>query len=474
MTPQVAVLLRDDAPAAAFELLDDELDGLGAALDVVGAQLEVPLVTGATVRYANLDNAASTSALVAVERAVSEFLPWYSSVHRGAGFTSLVSTGAYSACREVVRSFLGAREDDSVLFTRNTTDALNLLAQSLPEHTAVITFASEHHANLLPWRRGSVRHLPIPASPDAAVTAVETALREAPAGPRLVAVTGASNVTGELWPVREIAAVAHRHGARVVLDAAQLAPHRPIDISAWGLDYVAFSGHKLYAPFGAGVLVGRADWLDEGRPYLAGGGAVTYVSESDVRWATGPARHEAGTPAVLGAVAVAAACRAIEQLGWSAIEAHETQLLARLRRGLEAIDGLRTYTMWEPAGARIGVVAFNLAGFDHALLAAVLSAEYGIGVRDGAFCAHPLLRELTAGEAVSGAVRASVGLGTCAQDVDRLLHALAEIARDGARWSYATRDGYVVPEPDPRALPSLGGLLTGPAHLSVLPPCCQD
>ncbi len=460
MTPQVAVLCRDDVPEPSLEL--------------VGAELEVPLVTGEQVRYANLDNAASTSSMVAVERAVNELLPWYSSVHRGAGFASLVSTDAYSACRDVVRSFLGARDDDSVLFTRNTTDALNLLAHALPEETAVITFVSEHHANLLPWRRGTVRHLPIPVSADAAVKAVEAALREAPAGPRLVAVTGASNVTGELWPVREIASAAHRYGARVALDAAQLAPHRPIDISSWGVDYVAFSGHKLYAPFGTGVLAGRSDWLDQGRPYLAGGGAVRNVSADDVRWVTGPARHEAGTPAVLGAVAVAAACRALEQAGWPLIEAHEAQLLERLRCGLETINGISTYTLWRPAGARIGVITFNLAGWNHALLAAVLSAEHGIGVRDGAFCAHPLLRELTAGEAASGAVRASIGIGTRAADIDRLVSALGQISRSGAKWSYRARDGYVVPEPDPRPRPSLGGLLAGPVRLSVLPPCCTD
>ena len=460
MTPQVAVVHNDEVPAVPLEL--------------VGAELEVPLVTGEKVPYANLDNAASTSSLAVVQHAVSELLPWYSSVHRGAGFTSLVSTEAYSASREVVRSFLGARDDDSVVFTRNTTDALNLLAQALPEQTTVITFISEHHANLLPWRRGDVRHLPIPPTPDAAVTAVDAALREAPAGPRLVAVTGASNVTGELWPVREIASVAHRHGARVALDAAQMVAHRPIDMTGWGIDYVAFSGHKLYAPYGAGVLAGRPDWLDAGRPYLAGGGAVRRVSADDVRWAIGPARHEAGTPAVLGAVAVAAACRALEQVGWPLIEAHEAQLLDRLSCGLEAIEGISTYTLWRPAGARMGVITFNLAGWNHALLAAVLSAEYGIGVRDGAFCAHPLIGELTAGEIADGAVRASVGIGTRAADVDRLVAAIAHISRNGAAWSYRTRDGYTVPEPDPRPRPALGGLLARNARLSVLTPCSAD
>ncbi len=460
MAPQLAVLQADTISAPPLEL--------------VSSELEVPLVTGEQVRYANLDNAASTSALVAVERAVSELLPWYSSVHRGAGFASLVSTDAYSAAREVVRSFVGARADDTVLFTRNTTDALNLLAQALPQATTVITFVSEHHANLLPWRRGNVRHLPIPQTPAAAIEAVQTALREAPPGPRLVAITGASNVTGELWPVKQIASVAHRHGARVALDAAQLAAHRPIDIRGWGVDYVAFSGHKLYAPFGAGVLAGRPDWLDQGRPYLAGGGAVKHVSADDVRWATGPARHEAGTPPVIGAVAVAAACRALTQAGWPAIQAHEARLLDRLRCGLEAIDGVRTYALWQPAAARVGVVTFNLAGYGHALLAAVLSAEYGIGVRDGAFCAHPLLRELTAGEGAGGAVRASIGIGTRVADIDRLLEAIDEIARCGPKWSYCVRDGYTVPEPDPRPRPVLGGLLAEPARLSLLPPCASN
>ncbi len=139
--------------------------------------------------------------------------------------------------------------------------------------------------------------------------------------------------------------------------------------------------------------------------------------------------------------------------------------------GLEAVDGVRTYTLSQPVSARIGVVTFNLSGWSHALLAAVLSAEYGIGVRDGAFCAHPLLRELTDGEAAGGAVRASIGIGTRAADIDRLLEAIAHISRNGAKWSYRAFDGYVVPEPDPRPRPALGGLLAGQARLSLLAPC---
>lgn len=434
----------------------------GRLLELVGGDLRVPLVTGERARYVNLDNAASAPALAPVAAVVDELLAYYGSVHRGAGFASLVSTEAYNAARTVVRDFVGAREGDCVLFTRNTTDAFNLLASVLPEGTRVLTFAAEHHANMLPWRRyADVQHLPIPAGgPAAALAALDQALGEIGGRcPVLVSVTGASNVTGEVWPVEEIAALAHRHGARVALDAAQLAAHRPLDIAAWDVDYVAFSGHKVYAPYGAGVLAGRADWLDAGRPHLAGGGAVRRVTVDDVEWATGPARHEGGTPAALGAVAIAAAIRTLDAVGWDAIVAHEDELLARLLDGLDALPGVRTYELWGRAQDhdRVGVVTFGVAGLDPALLAAALGAEHAIGVRDGAFCAHPLMEHFGGGNAV----RASLGVGTSAEDVDRLLYALRDIIGNGPRWTYVESGGYVLPSPDPRPRPSLGGLLDG-------------
>src|SRR4051812_33163918 len=200
-----------------------------ALLELVGGDLRVPLVSGEWVRYANLDNAASAPALQHVADAVAELLPYYGSVHRGAGFASIVSTEAYTRARVIARGFVGARDDDLVLFTRNTTDAFNLLAGALPAGTTVLTFTGEHHANLLPWRRGGVRHLGIPNSPAEALGALAAGLRSVD-GDVLVSVTGASNVTGEVWPIEEIARLAHAHGARVALDAAQLAAHRPLDI----------------------------------------------------------------------------------------------------------------------------------------------------------------------------------------------------------------------------------------------------
>lgn len=406
----------------------------------------VPLVTGGRVDYASLDHAASAPCLAEVQAAVDELLPWYASVHRGAGFASQVSTRVYEQARTTVRRFTNAHSTDAVLFTRNTTDSLNLLAKAVPQHTSVIVFDGEHHAALLPWRGPHVRRLT--ASADPAVD-VADALRDAPVGPRLVVVTGASNVTGELWPIRELARIAHDHGARIVVDAAQLAPHRPIDLRAIGADYLVFSGHKLYAPFGAGVLVGRADWLRAAVPYLRGGGATSLVTEQHVSWSELPERHEAGSPNVVGVHALAVACAALQR-HWEPIQEHERALHARLRAGLATVPGLRELSVFGADSERVGVVSFTVDGQDPGLLAAALSAEYGIGVRDGAFCAHILTHRLTGSRA---AIRASVGLGTTEEHVERLVTALRELVANGPRWTYGRVDGRWTPTPDPRPLP---------------------
>ena len=421
---------------------------------VAGAKLRVPLVTGGDIAYANLDHAASAPCLDAVRDAVDEFLPWYASVHRGAGFASQVSTRLYERTRDILRSFVDARATDTVVFTRNTTDSFNLLARSLPRHTSVIVFDTEHHAALLPWKGPNVRRIPTPRTRLAAVSAVDEALAESPQGPRLVVVTGASNVTGELLPVAEIAAVARKHGARIALDAAQLAPHRRISLRDLDVDYVAVSGHKLYAPFGAGALIGRADWLRAAQPYLAGGGATKIVTEDAVVWNQGPERHEAGSPNTVGVYALGVACEELSKR-WDAVEAHEQTLLSRLRKGLEGIPGCAELRLFDAPVDRVGTLSFVVNGFDPGWLAAVLSAEYGIGVRDGAFCAHIATRRLidVAGGEGRQAIRVSLGLGSTEEHVDRVLLALRQIVARGARWEYAKVDGRWAPVGDSRELP---------------------
>ncbi|BBH68692.1 aminotransferase [Actinoplanes sp. OR16] len=393
------------------------------SLDIVGDDLKVELPTGESVRFAHLDYAASAPCVTAAARAVGDLLPRYGSVHRGTGVRSAASTIAYELARDVVAEFVGAGPEHEVIFTRNTTDALNLLARALPAGTTTIVFDGEHHANLLPWPN-QVR-LPAPSTPAEALRSLEEAL-ENTLSPALVTVTGASNVTGEVWPIEEIADLAHRYQARVAVDAAQLAPHRPIDLR--NADYIAFSGHKLYAPFGAGVLAGRSDWLDAADPYLRGGGASASVGDrpGELEWAAGPARHEGGTPNLLGAVAIAAVCEALLQADRDALHAEEQRLLTRLRDGLP--DTVREVSLFGPEHPRVGIV--SIAVDDPAGLAQKLAREHGIGVRAGQFCAHPLVRRLT-GASESGAcgtapglLRISFGLGSTDEDIDRILEAL--------------------------------------------------
>jgi selenocysteine lyase/cysteine desulfurase len=403
----------------------------GAVPAVLGADLDVPVKGGGLVRYANLDYAASTPCLEPVSAAVAAALPAYSSVHRGAGYASQLTTARYEQARHTVRAFVGARPDDALIFTRNTTDATNLLARCLPDGTTVVVFDTEHHATLLPWSK-AVRLAP-PASPGEAIRAADEALASIE-GPALLAVTAASNVTGELWPIAGLAHVAHRHGARILVDTAQLVAHRPLNLTALDLDYVAFSGHKLYAPFGAGALVGRRDWLAQAEPYLRGGGAVAAVAET-TEWTGDPeARHEAGTPNVLGAIALAAACDALSATGWTVLVDEEERLLGRLRAGLASIEGVRELALWGPGHPRVGIVSFTVEGRTAREVAELLSSEHGIGVRDGKFCAHPFVRHLLGvddggcEDGAAGAVRASIGIGSTEEHVDRLVNALRSIA----------------------------------------------
>ncbi|GAA3751430.1 aminotransferase class V-fold PLP-dependent enzyme [Streptomyces tremellae] len=414
-----------------------------APLPVLGTEVCAPLADGTEIPYAALDYAASAPALRRVWEDVAAYLPYYGSVHRGAGHLSRLSTDLFEESRRTVAAFLGCRPDDRVVFTRSTTDSLNLLATSLPEGCEVFVFETEHHAALLPWQRtASVTYLDAPRSPVAAVATLDAALAARDtARPALVCVTGASNVTGELWPVPELAAAAHRHGARIVLDAAQLVPHLPVDVAALDVDWVAFSGHKLYAPFGAGVLAGRADWLREAAPYLAGGGATRRVARTadggvETDWNTDDSRHEAGSPNVVGAYAIASACRALAEAGFENLAAREQLLLGRLVSGLAELPRVRVLSLFGEGAHRVGVVSFVVEGYDSSAFAAALSDRYGIGVRDGLFCAHPLVRLLTGaaagegagcGEGPLNAVRVSFGAGTPEEHIERFVRAVREL-----------------------------------------------
>jgi len=414
---------------------------------LVGAGLVVPCLDGTDRVAVELDQAASTQALPAAADRVAGFVPWYSSVHRGAGFRSRRATAAYEEARRAVLAFAGRDPDgeDVAILCRNTTEAVNHLAYRLrlAPDDVVVTTVVEHHANLLPWGRVARRRY-VECTPEGTfrLEDVTAALDDGPA-PALLAVTGASNVTGWLPPIDAIVEAAHQRGVPVMVDAAQLAPHRPLPTAA---DYLAFSGHKLYAPFGSGALIGPRATFATGDPFLAGGGAVDLVDLDEVVWTEPPDREEAGSPNVVGAVALHAAIDALGAIGWERILGHERALADRLRRGLAGVPGVR---LLGPAldgdHETLPVGAFTVDGMHHALVAARLSAEYGVAVRHGCFCAHPyVVRLLGLGDdavdayrervlhgdhrTVPGAVRASAGLGTSGEDIEALLAALAELA----------------------------------------------
>jgi selenocysteine lyase/cysteine desulfurase len=394
-----------------------------------------------------------------------DFLAWYSSVHRGAGFKSRVATRAYEDARQVVGRFVGADpEDHVVIFGKNTTEALNKVAARFPfagkGRNVVLTSLMEHHSNDLPFRRGArVIRAGVDARGRLDEADFDDKLRRHGERIALVAISGASNVTGYVNPVHRLARKAHAAGAHILVDCAQLAPHRPIDVGSLAdpshLDYVAFSAHKMYAPFGTGALVARRDVFEEGSPDMSGGGTVKVVTTESVTWADAPERDEAGSPNVVGAVAVAAAIGELERIGMDAIADHERQLTAYALGKLRRIKGLRIFGESDPLrmGERLGVITFELEDITHFLVAAVLSTEYGIGVRSGCFCAHPyVLRllqlpddevrriraELVADHrgGMPGLVRVSFGLYNHTEEVDVLAEALERIGRREWKGKY--------------------------------------
>src|SRR5882762_9171489 len=431
-----------------------------------GVDLPVPVAGGGTVTGINFDNAASTPPLKRVRDAVTGFAEVYSSVHRGTGYKSRLATEAYEQARELVAHFLGVDDGSQVvIFVKGTTDALNRIAaeQARLDGRAVLVTEMEHHADLLPWRHRS-GHVMVGLSDDGHIDldAIEHALKAGGGKIGLVAVCGASNVTGFVSPIYEVAELAHRYGALVSIDAAQLAPHHRIDIRPASdpghLDFVSLSGHKMYAPYGAGVLVAPRDFF-AGAPEVMGGGAISIVTWDDTVWADLPDREEAGSPNVIGAVALGVAIQTLLELGFDEMLEHETRLGSRLLRGLVAIPGVNVLGGAGPPNEpeRLGLASFVIDGVHHGLAAAALSHEWGIAVRHGCFCANPYVFHLlhmskddvvaVEGEvaadrrtALPGAVRASLAPYNDQAEVDRFADAVTHVARGELKASYEQAD----------------------------------
>ena len=430
----------------------------------VGMDALTPLLNGTSRCYINFDNAASTPSLKAVQQSVDDFLVFYSSVHRGSGFKSQLSTHAYEQARQIVMDFVGANpQEHTCIFGKNTTEAINKLARRLPlegKRKIVLTSVMEHHSNDLPWRAATQAiHIKLTTDGQLDEADFDAQLVKYSDQIALVALTGASNVTGYLNPIHRLAEKAHAVGAMFFADCAQLAPHRKTDMlpleDPAHLDFVSLSAHKMYAPFGTGVLVGRKDVFEHGDPDMTGGGTVEIVTLDNVAWTTPPERDEAGSPNVVGAVALAAAIRQLQAVGMQAVTHHEADLTRNLLEKTANIPGLQLFGDTNPSNAehRLGVVPLLFRHIPHFLVAAILGYEYGIGVRSGCFCAHPYILHLLGlnhAEAsqvrqrmlqgdkseMPGMVRVSFGLYNTVQEVNILIDALQKISAGKYRGKY--------------------------------------
>ncbi len=376
-----------------------------------------------------LDNAATTQKPLCVLDAMrEEYLNVNANVHRGVHYLSQQATDLHEAARETVRRFINAEKTEEIVFTRGTTEAINLVASSygelMKEGDEVIVSVMEHHSNIVPWqllqaRKGiRLRVIPISDSGELLMDEFERLFTDRT---RLVSVAHVSNVLGTVNPVADIIRIAHEHGVPVLIDAAQSAPHFKVDVQALGCDFLAFSGHKMYGPTGIGVLYGREEWLDRLPPYQGGGEMIATVSFERTTFERPPLKFEAGTPDYIATHGLAVAIDYIERIGLERIAAHERDLTQYCMEQLRTIEGMR---LIGEASEKDAVVSF-LVGDIHHLDMGTLLDRLGIAVRTGHHCAQPLMQRL----GILGTVRASFALYNTREDVDALVAAIRRVAR---------------------------------------------
>jgi cysteine desulfurase/selenocysteine lyase len=400
-----------------------------ATFDVEAVRRDFPIlateVYGKPLVY--LDNAASAQKPRAVlERIQKAYTREYANVHRGLHYLSNAATEAYEDAREAVRAFLNAPSTDEIIFTRSSTEAINLVAQSfggmrLGAGDEIVLSIMEHHSNIVPWhfhreRAGAViKWAPIHEDGSFDLEAFEQLLTERT---RMVSVVHMSNVTGTVVPVKEVCRIAHARGIPVLVDGSQSAVHLPIDVQDLGCDFFAFTGHKTYGPTGIGVLWGKREHLEAMPPYMGGGEMIENVTEDWVTYGTPPHKFEAGTPPIVQAIGLAAALRYMEGLGRDAIRAHEAELAKYAQEQLSALNYLKIFGSAPGKGA---IVAFEMAGAHAHDVSTIIDRE-GVAVRAGTHCAQPLLSRY----GVTSTCRASFGLYNTRAEVDALVKALAK------------------------------------------------
>ncbi|MEN6348687.1 MAG: aminotransferase class V-fold PLP-dependent enzyme [Syntrophomonas sp.] len=436
--------------------------------DIAGVNQKVPIGKRQSVPYIYFDNAASTPALKPVLREVNDLFNWYSGVHRGTGYKSLYCSRVYDDCHDTIARFVKADLDhDTVILVKNTTEAINKLSYRLafkPGDIVISTFM-EHHSNDLPWRRrGQVKYVEVDQKGMLDLSDLEKKLKSNYPRVKLLTVCGASNVTGHINPIHHLAEIAHGYGAEILVDGAQLVPHQAVDVKPANhpqhIDYLAFSGHKIYAPFGTGVLIGPRKTFSQGEPEYTGGGTISMVTSKEVYWAGLPDREEAGSPNLIGAFALARGLTYLEKTGMENLAGYEEELTNYAMEQLGKLPGIKIYG----AFPRVGVISFNLPGIGHALVGSILCLEAGIGVRTGCFCAQPYVRKLLGikedpGQVkayldkdvtkLPGMVRISLGAYNTRKEVDVLIKILKSIIVNKeqyrSNYKFSKTHGHYVP-----------------------------
>lgn len=377
-----------------------------------------------------LDNGATTQKpRCVVEAITNEYYSVNANVHRGVHFLSQQATELHEASRETVRRFLNARSANEIVFTRGTTESINLLASSFADSQMqtgdeVMVSVMEHHSDIVPWQLQAARKgivLKVIPMNDRGELLLDEYRKLFSERTRLVCFAHVSNVLGTLNPAKEMIAIAHEHGVPVLVDGAQSVPHMPVDVQDLDADFFAFSGHKVYGPTGVGVLYGKEEWLDRLPPYQGGGEMIQHVSFEKTTFNELPFKFEAGTPDYIGTTALAKALDYVSALGMDRIAAHEHELTVYAMERMKEIEGMRIFG---EAAQKEGVISF-LVGNIHHLDMGTLLDRLGIAVRTGHHCAQPLMQRL----GIEGTVRASFGLYNTKEEIDLLVAGIERVSR---------------------------------------------
>lgn len=417
--------------------------GLDKKVNVEGKGRIIPI---------NFDNAATTPPFKRVMKKILETSEYYGSIERGDGQKSLYCSDLYEESRNYLLKYFNATEDIyTAIFVANTTDGLNMLSNILinSKDDIVITTRMEHHSNDLPWRgKCNLKYVEVREDGRININDIEELVDKYRERIKYITITGASNVTGYINDIKRIAKLIHKYGGKIIVDGAQLVPHKRVSMcqedSSENIDFLVFSGHKIYAPFGSGAIIGLKESFNMNPPDSKGGGTVDLVLDDREIWLNTPEKNEAGTPNLFGAVAIMEAMKEVERIGFDTIEKNEKELLKYIIDGLKDLSRVRLYADNENINDRLGILVFTIDGMSYEEVGEKLSEVRGIGVRQGGFCSHPYTRRVLgiadnelqnyiSKNGVPGLVRVSLGIYNTKKEANIFLETIEYLCRRYAK-----------------------------------------